>query len=211
MFRCAQFATGRIRRGGHDSVSYDVLSARHYRRTRKHLVRNVKSRGLFSDADKNNGNRARTRRRQRATTSRARWRRDLAAYVPGTTASQLSTVFLGATGLAHWDMDAANRDELVRLSNYEFKAAPGDRRRHGIRSDDVVLDLGRVARRSSSKTLDPPRDPDGTNGLRVLSCSRCLGGFRQAVVHYRYRCIERRRHGLRYASAPGVHSRNDKP
>src|SRR5512133_2675065 len=81
----------------------------------------------------------------------------------------------------------------------------------GSRSDDVVLDLGRLARRSSSKTLDPPRDPDGANGLRVLSCSRCLGGFRHAIVHYRYRCIEWRRHGVRYASAPGVHSRNDKP
>ncbi len=112
----------------------------------KHLVRNLKSRGLFSDADKNNGNRARTRRRQRATTSRARWWRDLAAYVPRTTASQLSTLFLGPTRLADWHVDAANRDELVRLSNYEFKAAAGDRRRHGIRADDVVINLGRLAR-----------------------------------------------------------------
>src|SRR6202035_3492698 len=165
---------------------------------------------MMTDAGKN-GNSARTRRRQWTATSRACWQRDLAAYVPRTTASQLSTVFLGTTGLAHWHVDAANRDELVRVSNYEFKAAAGDRRRHRIRSDDVVIDLGRLARRSSSETLNPPRDPDGANGLRVLSCSRCLGGFRHAVVHYRYRCIERRRHGIRYASPPGVHSRNDKP
>jgi len=26
MFRFAQFATGRIRRGGHDSISYEMLS-----------------------------------------------------------------------------------------------------------------------------------------------------------------------------------------
>src|SRR6266478_6990380 len=37
MFRFAQFATGRIRRGGHDSVSYDMLSARHYQRTSKSI------------------------------------------------------------------------------------------------------------------------------------------------------------------------------
>jgi hypothetical protein len=73
MFRFAQFATGRIRRGGHDSVSYDMLSAWHYGALQKHLVRNLKSRGLFSNADKNYGNRARTGRRQRAGTSRARW------------------------------------------------------------------------------------------------------------------------------------------
>jgi hypothetical protein len=36
-------------------------------------VRNLKSRGLFSDADKNYGNGARTRRRQWAATSRTRW------------------------------------------------------------------------------------------------------------------------------------------
>src|SRR5882762_2903044 len=176
----------------------------------KHLVRNLTRRGLFSDAGKNHGNRAGARGRQRTATPRARWQRDLAAYVPRATASQLSAVFLGATRLADWHVDAANRDELVRLSNYEFKTAPGDRRRHGIRSDDVIVDLGRLTRRSPSETLDPPSDPDGANGLRVLSCSRCLGGFRHAVVHYRYRCLERRRHGLRYASAPGVHSRNDK-
>src|SRR4029453_3376480 len=144
-------------------------------------------------------------------TPRARWQRDLAPYVPRATASQLSAVFLGATRLARWNLDAANRDELVRLSNYEFKAAAGYRCRHRIRSDDVVLDLGRLARRSSSEALDSARDPDGANGLRVLSTSWSLGGFRHAVVHYCYRCIERPRHGLRYAGAPSVHSRNDKP
>ena len=45
----------------------------------------------------------------------------------------------------------------------------------------------------------------------VLPRSRRLGGFRHAIFHYRHGCIERRRHGLRYASAPVVHSRNDKP
>jgi len=39
----------------------------------KRLVRNLKSRGLFPDADKNYGNRARTRRRQWAVASRACW------------------------------------------------------------------------------------------------------------------------------------------
>jgi MFS family permease len=54
-------------------------------------------------------------------------------------------------------------------------------------------------------------NPDGPNDLCVLSCSWCLAGFRHAVVHYRYRCIERGGHGFRYASASGVHNRNDKP
>src|SRR4030095_1065790 len=49
------------------------------------------------------------------------------------------------------------------------------------------------------------------NVLRVLSSSCSWGGFRHAVFHYCYRCIERRRHGFRYAGAPSVHSRNDKP
>ena len=88
---------------------------------------------------------ARTRRRQRTATSRARWQCNLAAYISRATASQLSAVFLGETRLARWHVDAANRDELVRLSNYEFKAAAGGRRRHWIRSDDVVLHLGRLA------------------------------------------------------------------
>ena len=39
----------------------------------KQLVRSLKSRGLFSYADKNYGNRARTGRRQRPATARARW------------------------------------------------------------------------------------------------------------------------------------------
>ncbi len=63
MFRFAQ----------HDSVRYDMLSAGTTVALQKHLVRNLKSRGLFSDADKNYGNRARTGRRQRAATARARW------------------------------------------------------------------------------------------------------------------------------------------
>jgi hypothetical protein len=39
----------------------------------KHLVRNLTSRGLFSDAGKDRGNGARTRRSQWAVTSRACW------------------------------------------------------------------------------------------------------------------------------------------
>ena len=93
-------------------------------------------------------------------------------------------------------MDAANGDELVRLSNYEFEAAAMGRRRHGICADDVVLNLGRFARRSSSEALDPPRDPDGADGLRVHPCGWYLGGFRHAFVHYCYCWIERRGHGL---------------
>ena len=129
----------------------------------------------MSDADSEHGNCARARRRQRAATSHARWWRYLATYVSRAAASQLSAVFLGAARLARWHVDAANRDELVRLSNYEFKAAAGCRRRHGIRADDVVLNLGRLARRSSSEALDPPRDPDGANDLRVFACGRRLG------------------------------------
>ena len=101
---------------------------------------------MMSDADGDHGNRACARRYQRATTSHAHWQRDVAAHVPGATASQLPTLFLGSTRLAHWDVDAANRHELVRVSNYEFKAAARRRRGHGIRSDDVVFSLGRFAR-----------------------------------------------------------------
>src|SRR4029077_2025899 len=101
---------------------------------------------MMTDADKNHGNRARTRRRQRAATSRARWWRDLAAYIPRATASQLSTLLLWATRLAHWHVDAANRNELVCLSNYQFKAAAGRRPCHGVRSDDVIFGLGRLSR-----------------------------------------------------------------
>src|SRR4029453_3744350 len=74
----------------------------------KELVRNLRSRGLFPDADSGDGNCSRARRRQRAATSRAHWKRQLATYVPSAAAPQLPVVFLGATRLAGWHVDAAN-------------------------------------------------------------------------------------------------------
>ena len=61
MFRFAQFATGRIRRGGHDRVGYDMLSARASIAPQKRLVRNLRRRGLFPDVDQDYRNRARAR------------------------------------------------------------------------------------------------------------------------------------------------------
>jgi len=61
--------------------------------------------------------------------------------------------FLGTTRFAHWHMDAADRDELVRISNHELEVAVGRRRRRRICSDDVVFIWGgsladRYAKRS---------------------------------------------------------------
>src|SRR5262245_32377958 len=102
---------------------------------------------MMIDAGKDDGNFERTRRHQRAAPPPARWRCDLAAYVPRAPASQLSAVFLGTARLARRHVDATNSDELVCLSNYKFENGAGCLRCHGIRSDDVVFDLGRFSRR----------------------------------------------------------------
>jgi hypothetical protein len=70
---------------------------------------------MMIDADKDHGNRPRTGRRERAATPGAHWSRHLAAHVPRVKASQLSAIFLRATCFTGWHVDAANRDELVRL------------------------------------------------------------------------------------------------
>ena len=49
--RFAQFATGRIRRGGHDRVGDDMRSVQASIALKKHFVRNLIRRGLFPDVD----------------------------------------------------------------------------------------------------------------------------------------------------------------
>src|SRR6266516_4606946 len=108
-------------------------------------------------------------------------------------------------------MDATDRDELVRLSDHELEVAPRYRRRGRVRADDAVLDLGRLAGRSLSETLDHRRDANRTNDLRFFAGSRRLVRVRDTIVHYYYRCAQWRSDGLRHACAPGVYRRNGKP
>ena len=135
------------------------------------------------------------------------WRHTFRAHA----ASQLSPLFLGPACLAHRHMDATDGDELVCVSDHEFEITAWRCRRRGIRADDVVLDLGRLAGRSLSKAFDHRRDTDRANDLRVLARSRRLGRIRDALVYHHYRCAQWRGDGLRHACAPGVHGRDDKP
>ncbi len=100
---------------------------------------------MMSDADGNNRNRARAGRHQRAAGTDARGENHVAAYVSCATASELSAVLLGATRFAHGHLDAADRNELVRLPNHKLKTSA--RRRVGGRicADDAFIDLGRRA------------------------------------------------------------------
>src|SRR4029453_8275125 len=66
----------------------------------KQFVRNLRRRGLFSDADEDYRNSTRTGRHQRPTAPHASGRRHLAAYIPSAAASQLSALFLGAVCLS---------------------------------------------------------------------------------------------------------------
>ena len=92
------------------------------------------------------------------------------------------------------------------------KLAARRRRRHRIRADDVVLDLGRLAGRSSIRNArSSSRRRAAQMICAFLLAAGVWAGFADAVVHHRRRCAQRRRHGLRHAGAPGVHSRNDKP
>src|SRR5947208_11622802 len=89
-------------------------------RNRRHHA----SRGLIeSDAIQlhhgNNGNGARPTGSHWTPTPAAGRRHHLANDVSGAAPSQLPALFLGPTGVAHWYLDAANRDELVRLRNHE--------------------------------------------------------------------------------------------
>ncbi len=108
-------------------------------------------------------------------------------------------------------MDATDGNELVRVSDHEFEITAWRCRRRGIRADDVVLDLGRIAGRSLSEALDHRGDTDRANDLRVFARSRRLGRIRNAIVYHHYRCAQWRGYGLRHACAPGVHRRDDKP
>ena len=101
---------------------------------------------MMTDADKDYRNGARAGGHQRPATAHAGGRHHVATYVSRAPSSKLPAVLLGPTHLAGRHVDATNGDELVCLSNHEFKAAFGRRRRRGIRPDDVILDLGRLAR-----------------------------------------------------------------
>ncbi len=108
-------------------------------------------------------------------------------------------------------MDAADRNELVRISDHKFEVAAGRRRRSRICADDVVFNLGRIAGRSLCETFHPRHDADRADDLRILTCSWSVGGLRHSVIHYRHRGAEWRRDGLRHARASGIHCGNDKP
>src|SRR6266700_1086444 len=149
-------------------------------------------------------------RYQRAAAPHAGGRNHLATHVPRPAAPQLSPLFLGTARLTHWHMDATDRDELVRLSDHELEVAPRYRRRR-VRADDAVLDLGRIAGRSLSETLDHRRDANRTNDLRFFAGSGRLVRVRDTIVHYYYRWAQWRSDGLRHARAPGVYRRNGKP
>src|SRR5947207_2448592 len=86
---------------------------------------------MMSDVGKNYRNSTRAGGHQRTTAPRACGRNHVAAHVSRTAISQLSPVLLGPTRLAHRHVDAADGDELVRLSNHELEiiAWPGGCRR----------------------------------------------------------------------------------
>ena len=107
-------------------------------------------------------------------------------------------------------MDAADRNELVHISDHEFEVAAGRRRGSRICADDVVFNLGRIAGRSLPETFHPRHDADRADDLRILTCSWSVGGLRHSVIHYRHRGAEWRGDGLRHARASGIHSGNDK-
>ncbi len=135
MFRFAQ----------HDIVTYDISEPGTSLGLRKHFVRSLNRRGLFPDADENHRNRPGAGGHQRPAAAYARGRNHLAAYISCVTASQLSAVLLGPARLAYRHVDAADRDELVRLPNHKLKA-PARRGVGGwICADDAFIDLGRRA------------------------------------------------------------------
>src|SRR4029079_10228652 len=97
---------------------------------------------MMSDAHGNHRNRARAGRHQRPAGTYACGRNYVAAYIPCATPSQLPAVLLGPTRLAYRHLDAADRDELVRLPNHKLKTSA--RRGIGGRlcADDAFIDLG---------------------------------------------------------------------
>src|SRR6266487_4682620 len=108
-----------------------------------------------------------------------------------------------------WMQQTAMSWFVYQITN--SKLLLGTRRRRLVRADDAVLDLGRLAGRSLSETLDHRRDANRTNDLRFFAGSRRLVRVRDTIVHYYYRCAQWRSDGLRHACAPGVYRRNGKP
>ena len=97
---------------------------------------------MMSDAHENYRNRACAGRHQRPAAAYARGRNHLAAHISCATASQLSAVLLGPACLAHRHLDATNCDELVRISDHQFKILTRPRLCHRFCADGSFVNMG---------------------------------------------------------------------
>src|ERR1044071_5911897 len=74
---------------------------------------------MMIDVHDNHRNRTGAGRHRRSAATSARGQNHVAAYISCAAASQLPALLLGTVGLAHWHVDATDRDELVRLPDHQ--------------------------------------------------------------------------------------------